>query len=290
MTSLFLVVAAFVGGALNAVAGGGSFIVLPALLFAGVPPVAANATTTLALWPGSLASAVAYRREAAVARHWLMRLGGVSLIGGFLGGLLLVRTSDASFLRLLPWLMLLAAVTFTFGTPFTARLRTLGRVAPAPRRATTGATSAPPPGSRDPHPAPGTAAPAPGTPDAASPGPHPPPLWSLPMQLAIATYGGYFGGGIGIMMLASLAIAGMTNMHEMNGVKSVLAVAINGVALAEFIVSGTVAWGPGMLMVAGGIAGGYAGASLARRFSGRVVRGFVTAVAWTMTIYFFSWR
>src|SRR5688500_12119392 len=98
--------AAFVGGALNAVAGGGSFIALPALLLAGVPAVAANATTTMALWPGSMASALAYRREVAKTWPWLVRLGGVSLVGGLLGGLLLVRTSDGSFLRLFPWLML----------------------------------------------------------------------------------------------------------------------------------------------------------------------------------------
>jgi uncharacterized membrane protein YfcA len=274
---MFLFIAAFVGGALNAVAGGGSFVALPALLFAGVAPVAANATTTLALWPGSVASALAYRREIAATRRWLVWLGGISVVGGFLGGLLLVHTSDTSFLRLLPWLMLLASVTFTFGGPITARVRTLAAARGASRRAapaqhTPSLGAEPPCGPRSSHPE-------------RSPGR--PPLWCLPLQLAIAVYGGYFGGGIGIMMLASLAIAGMTNMHEMNGVKSVLAVLINGVALTEFIVSGTVAWGPGLVMVIGGIVGGYAGASMARRLSGGMVKTFVTVVAWTMTVYFF---
>jgi uncharacterized protein len=272
VTNAVLFLAAFVGGALNAVAGGGSFIALPALLFAGAPAVAANATTTLALWPGSMASAVAYRRELSVTRPWLVRLGGVSLVGGLLGGMLLVRTSDTSFLRLLPWLMLLAAATFTFGAPLVARLRRgdsldliesgLQAEAPFP-------LGPPHLAPRTPHSAPVV------------------PWWVLPLQLVIATYGGYFGGGIGIMMLALLAIAGMADIHEMNGVKSALAVAINGVALAEFVVSGTVLWGPGVIMMLGGIAGGYVGASMARRLSGGSVRIFVIAVAWAMTAYFF---
>ena len=114
MPFLLFIVAA-VAGALNSVAGGGSFLTLPTLLYAGVTPVVANATSTLAMWPGSVASAVAYRRELRRTERWLAPLGVVSLVGGFLGGVLLVRTSDTSFMRLLPWLMLLAAVTFTFG-------------------------------------------------------------------------------------------------------------------------------------------------------------------------------
>lgn len=131
--SFFLFIAALVGGALNAVAGGGSFIALPALLYAGVPPVVANATNTLALWPGSISSAWAYRREIATRWKGMAALGGVSVAGGLLGGFLLVRTPDASFMRLLPWLMLLAAVTFTFGGKLTSRLRPdAARQHPAP--------------------------------------------------------------------------------------------------------------------------------------------------------------
>ena len=241
---MFLFLAAFVGGALNAVAGGGSFIVLPALLYAGVPAVAANATNTFALWPGSAASVWAYRREMAGSTRWLAILGGVSLAGGLLGGALLVRTSDAGFLRLLPWLMLLAALTFTFGGAISARVS----------RAS---------------------------------GNTPPWVLALVPQLAVATYGGYFPGGMGIMTLAVLSAAGMTNLHEMNGVKAALAVIISGVAIAEFIARGVIAWTPGFVMVAGAIAGGYAGATLARLIDERHVRVFVTVIAWSMTAYFF---
>lgn len=235
--------ATLTAGALNAVAGGGSFITLPALLFAGVAPVAANATSTFAVWPASLASAVAYRRELGAARTWVW-LGVISLVGGLLGGLLLVKTSDASFMRLLPWLMLLAAVTFTFGNRVTSRFNVRGA-----GESTT--------------------------------------WWMFVLQLAIATYGGYFGGGMGIMMLAMLAAAGMTNIHEMNGLKAVLGVAINAVALVTFVVHGAIVWRLGVVMAAGGIVGGYAGGALARRLSRKAIRMFVIGSAWTMTAYFF---
>ena len=242
---VFLFLAAMAGGALNAVAGGGSFLALPALLYAGVPPVAANATSTLAMWPGSVSSAWAYRRDIGREARWLPALGGVSLVGGLLGARLLISTSDTSFMRLLPWLMLVAAVavTFTFSGSATARV-----------------------------------------------GLRPHTLWlgALAAQLAIATYGGYFGGGMGIVMLATLAMAGMTDIHEMNGVKSVLAAAINAVALATFVLHGAVAWRPGFVMVAGAIVGGYAGASLARRIDPRTVRALIVIVAWAMTGYFLT--
>ena len=250
--------AALLGGALNSVAGGGSFITLPALLWWGVPPVAANATSTFALWPGSVSSAWAYRREvAATDRGSLVRLIVVSLAGGLLGARLLISTSDTSFMRLLPWLMLLAAATFTWGGRVTARLW-------GPRSNGIGTDGA------------GTA----GGSKALVP-------WALLIQLAIATYGGYFGGGMGIMMLTTLAVAGMTDIHKMNGLKTVLATAINAVALGEFAARGAIAWAPGVVMVAGGVIGGYTGAAVARRVEGRVVRLFVIAVAWTMTAYFF---
>jgi uncharacterized protein len=252
VTSLFLFVAALAGGALNAVAGGGSFIGLPALLSVGVAPVSANATTALAMWPGSLSSAIAYRREIGRARHWLVTLGVASVMGGLVGGWLLVRTPDLRFLRLLPWLMLAAAVTFTLGGRLADRLRRRGRT-PTPHGA----------------------------------GAHRTPIWILIFQFVIAVYGGYFGGGMGIMMLAAFSVAGMTDIHEMNGIKALLSVGINGVALVEFITGGTITWAPGLVMVAGGIVGGYSGAVVARKIEASLLRTIVIVIAWVMTMYFF---
>jgi hypothetical protein len=283
--TVFLFLAAFLGGALNAVAGGGSFIALPALIFAGVPPVSANATTTLALWPGSLSSAWAYRREVAVSRRWIVALGGVSLAGGVIGGLLLLRTTDASFLRLLPWLLLIAAVTFTFAgrvQDFLWRRHAARHLGGEAAQHLGG--SAQHFGGSARHLG-GSAQHLGGS--AQHPSGSVQHLWPLLFQFVIATYGGYFGGGMGIMMLAALSMAGMSDIHEMNGVKSVLAVVINGVALAEFVALGAIAWAPGLVMVAGGIAGGYAGAAAARRIDRQYVRGLVTVVAWAMTAYFF---
>jgi uncharacterized membrane protein YfcA len=238
-----LFIVAVVAGAINAVAGGGAFLTLPTLLYAGVTPVVANATSTMAMLPGSVASAVAYRRELRAMSRWLVPLGIVSLVGGFLGGILLVRTSDTSFMRLLPWLMLLAAVTFTFGD----RVRRTLSVDHL----------------------------------------HGNLLLVSIVQFIIAIYGGYFGGGMGIMMLASFALGGMLDIHEMNGLKTVLAVAVNVLALGAFIIQGVVAWGPALIMVAGSIIGGYFGAVLARRIDPAWIRAFVIVIGWTMTLYFF---
>jgi uncharacterized membrane protein YfcA len=252
--SLLLFLAAALGGALNAVAGGGSFLTLPALIVAGVSPVVANATSTLALWPASLSSTVAYRRELRSSRQWLVVLGVTSVLGGLAGALLLVRTSDDAFLRLLPWLMLIAAATFTFGQ----------KLRPAPKA-----------GASRSHPFEHGAAWRPAL------------LGVVFAQLLIATYGGYFGGGMGIMMLATMALAGMTNIHEMNGLKSFLGVAINGFALATFIITGTISWRYGLAMAAGATFGGYMTASFARKVDPRYVRWFVIIVGWMMTAYFF---
>jgi uncharacterized membrane protein YfcA len=241
--SLILFIVAAAAGALNSVAGGGSFLTLPTLLFAGVSPVVANATSTLAMWPGAVASAVAYRRELSARTRWLVPLIVVSLAGGFVGAVLLVRTSDTSFMRLLPWLMLLATLTFTFGGRV-HRALSLGQL-------------------------------------------HGNLTLALLLQFVIAVYGGYFGGGMGIMMLAAFSLAGMFDMHEMNGLKTVLGAAVNALAMAHFVVAGIVAWGPGLIMAAGSIAGGYIGAVAARQVDQRVVRTIVIVIGWTMTVYFF---
>ncbi len=242
MSLALLFVAGVLGGALNSVAGGGSFVVFPLLLLAvGIPPVAANATTAVGLWPAGVASIVAYRRELPRTRS-LAWLGGVSALGGGAGALLLVRTSDATFARLVPWLLLCASAVFTFG-PTVTRLRPRARL---------------------------------------------PFAGGVLLQLAIATYGGYFGGGMGILMLAVYTLLGMTDIHAMNALKVVQGVLINGVAVALFLVAGKVDLSVAAPIGLGGITGGFVGAALARRLAATRVRGFVLVVAWSMTAYFFT--
>jgi len=241
-TGVLLFFAAVAGGAINSVAGGGSFVAFPALLFAGVAPVPANATNTIALWPGSLASVLAYRRELGEVKRELFPLAVAALLGGLAGSLLLLRTSESTFVLLIPWLLLFATLLFTFG----------GAVA---RKLTHGARA---------------------------------PLWlAAIVQLAISVYSGYFGGGMGIMMLAVLTLLGMTHIHRMNALKNVLGALINGVAVVAFVIAGAVRWAPGVVMIAGGITGGYAGAAIARRISPKYVRWVVMGIAWGMTTYFF---
>lgn len=243
VTAALLFVAAAVGGAINSVAGGGSFVAFPALLFAGLPAVPANATNTIALWPGAAASAFAYRRELRDVRREILPMGAASVIGGILGSVLLLRTSNQTFVLLIPWLLLFAALVFSFGNTVSRAL------AGGAQASLTVAVIA---------------------------------------QAVISVYGGYFGGGMGIMILAVLSLLGMADVHRMNALKTVLATLVNGTAVVAFIVARTVVWGPGLVMVAGGIAGGYAGATVARRTDKKHVRRLVLAVAWTMTAYFFA--
>lgn len=247
-----LFVAAVLGGALNAVAGGGTFITLPTLIFTGVMPVNANTTSTVALWPGALASVGAYRKELATQRRQLLFLGGTSLVGGVLGAILLVNTSQETFVLLLPYLLLVATLLFTFGGSIAKVMRArFGSASPSSSSSWTALAGV-----------------------------------SL-LQLVIAIYGGYFGGGIGFLMLAMLTLLGMENIHTMNGLKTVLATCINGVAVLIFIFTGQVLWPQAIVMVIGAIAGGYGGASLAQRLDPKLVRRFVIAVGFAMTIYFF---
>ena len=253
LTDLFsfplLFVAAVLGGALNAVAGGGTFITLPCLIFTGVPAISANTTSTMALWPGSLSSVLAYRREFSQLRN-LGLLAVPSLLGGYAGAILLLRTPEDTFVQLVPWLLLGATVLFTFGSTLTRRLRDTFRMG-----TTDGVRGV---------------------------------LVVGALQVAISIYGGYFGGGIGILMLASFVLMGMERIHEMNALKTILASCINGVAVVTFIISGKIFWVQAAVMIAGGILGGYLGAHYARRLPGERVRQFVTVVASMMTVYFFA--
>ncbi|HLG63122.1 MAG TPA: sulfite exporter TauE/SafE family protein [Ktedonosporobacter sp.] len=250
---LVLFVASILGGILNAVAGGGSFFTFPSLIVTGVSAIQANATSTVALWPGTIASVGAYRRELKKQkRGLLLLLVGISLIGGVLGAILLLRTSQAVFVLLIPYLLLLATLLFAFSGPVTARLRTRSiNKTRLSWRSFIGLAVA---------------------------------------QFIISIYGGYFGGGIGILMLATLAMMGLDNIHEMNALKTLLASCINGIAVVTFIIAGAVVWFQAILMIFGAILGGYGGAYYARKIDPRWVRLFVIVVGIVLTIYFFLRR
>ena len=246
---MFLFVAGALGGALNSVAGGGSFIAFPALLFTGVPPIPANATNTIALWTGAAASGGAYRKQLDVPRRVFVPLLVASLVGGLIGAFLLLRTPAHTFMRVLPWLTLGATLLFAFGKKL-AR----GRKSVVGHERTGSALAA-----------------------------------ATFFQLAVAVYGGYFGGGMGIVMLAMLAALGMSDIHAMNALKSVMGFVINGVAVATVISARAIYWKHGIVMILGGIAGGYLGAHYAMRMRQSRVRGFVVLVGAGMTAYFF-WK
>jgi len=238
-----------VGGALNSVAGGGSFIAFPALLFSGVPPIPANATNAVALWAAAAASGGAYRNRLNVPRKILIPLLLASLAGGLAGAGLLLHTPAQTFLRVIPWLILGATLLFAFGKKIAA-----GRAPTLAREAS------------------GTAI---GT--------------VVVFQLAVAVYGGYFGGGMGIVMLAMFATLGMTDIHGMNALKVVLSLVINGVAVIAFILARAVYWEYGAAVIIGALIGGYLGAHYAQKLPQAWIRWFVVLVGTGMTAYFF-WK
>ena len=246
-TGILLLIAAVIGGALNAVAGGGSFITFPTLLFIGVPPVPANATNTGGLWIGLIFSGGAFREHLNVRTKVLAALLVVSLLGGVVGAVLLIRTPAQTFMRVLPWLMLAATLLFIFG-------RTLSRTPAAPTSHDAGAKAI---------------------------------ILASFVQLLVGIYGGYFGGGMGIVILAMLTAFGMADIHAMNALKTVLSIATNGVAVVVFMVSHAVYWPQALIMIVGAALGGYFGAHYSLRLPQNYVRWFVIAVGSGMTIYFF---
>ncbi len=247
-TAIFLFFAGALGGALNAVAGGGSFIAFPALLFTGVAPIAANATNTVALWMGVTASTGAYRKRLDLSRRVMVPLAITSLIGGVAGAYLLLHTPAQTFLRVLPWLMLGATLLFVFGGRLGRSKEGLGRDISSNAL-----------------------------------------VFASVFELFVAVYGGYFGGGVGIVNLAMLAAIGMTDIHAMNALKVVLGGIINGVAVITFIVAGAVVWKQGTIMIAGALLGGYLGAHYALKLPQAWIRWFVIVVGTGMTVYFF-WK
>ena len=248
MTALHIAmvgIAAFCAGAMNAVAGGGTFFSFPALLAVGVPPVVANASNSVALWPASLSGAWAYRTELARYKRYLVPMGIVSLIGGIGGGLLLLATKDATFSKLIPWLLLFATVLFAFSGRISVLLR--GAHASQPENTPT----------------------------------------ALAGQAVVSVYGGFFGAGMGILMLASLAMAGHDDVHEINAIKNLLSAIIYSVTVVTFVAAGAVDWPYTMIMIATATLGGYWGASIARKIPALWLRRFIIVVGCSLTVFYF---
>jgi uncharacterized membrane protein YfcA len=234
---VLLVGSAFVGGALNAVAGGGSFATFPALVWTGLGPVAANATSSVAIWPAQFGSSVAYRRQLGGAG--LRSMAAVSVLGGGIGAWLVVVSGDVVFARLVPWLLGTATLLFALAPVLKPKS------------------------------------------DKALPWPA-----VLALQFAIAIYGGYFGGGMGILMLAVYTLAGIRDVHEANARKALMGLLLNAMAIMLFVAAGSVRWPQAAVMSVGALAGGYLGARWAMRVSVQRVRVFVVGVGAVMTVLF----
>lgn len=242
--------ASVIAGAINSVAGGGSFFTFPALLFTGVPAIPANATSTVAVWPGSVASAVAYRQRMPRRARIFVPLVVASLAGGLAGAGLLLHTPQETFLRLIPFLFLAATLFFAFGRRLFRYTKALHAEAQSPLLLVSVVAA---------------------------------------LQFITAVYGGFFGGGMGILMLAILTVLPLGDIHAMNAVKTVLGTAINGVAIVAFIAAKVIYWPQGVLMLTGGILGGYAGARYAQKVDPAKVRAVVIFFGFAMS-FIFLWK
>jgi uncharacterized protein len=249
-----LAAAAAAGGAINAVAGGGTLITFPALLAFGVPPVVANATSTFALTLGTAGSVYGYRRQLGPVRVWLSRFVPVSIVGALIGGWALTQTDERMFSKLVPFLILFATVLFFVQGAF-SRFAAVHREGAQPVHRGVQA--------------------------------------AIAFQFFVAVYGGYFGAGIGILMLASLGFIGLRNIHEMNALKSVLAGLINLVAALVFIYSGLVDWPKAAVMTAGAFAGYYLGSHYSQKIQPARVRQIIALIGLILSVVTFYdqfWR
>jgi uncharacterized protein len=247
-TYLFLCVSAFLAGIVNSIAGGGTLLTFPSLM-AVVSPVAANATSTFALVPGSLAGAWGYRREIGSAHRWLWLLIPPSLLGALIGTLLVTNLDESYFKLTVPYLILLATILF-MSQPLVSKWLGAGVSRAAPSRLTV--------------------------------------VGIVLFQFFVAIYGGYFGAGIGILMLSALSLMGLEDIHQMNALKTLLAACMNAVSVLLFLAFGKVVWQYGLVMAVAAILGGYAGAAGARRTNRTVVRWIVIAIGLSLSTYYFA--
>ena len=242
-----LLAAAFTAGALNAVAGGGSFLTLPALVFTGVPPVVANATGTVALLPGYMAGAWGFKDDMAPPPGLSMKqVVLLSLIGGSAGAALLLFTPDATFRKVVPWLLLAATAMFAFGPQLRAWAsgKNAERAAPSVAKAAIG-------------------------------------------MLIVAIYGGYFNGGLGILLLALFGLLGQTQLNAMNGMKNLVSALLTAIAVVIYAVGGIVQWQQAIIMMVAATLGGYLGARVARKIPAHILRWVIVATGLVMAALFF---
>lgn len=237
--------AAAIGAVMNAIAGGGTLVTFPALIALGVPPITANATSTVALWPGTMTSMWGYRAELRGARNWAVAFAVPSLVGGVVGALLLLSTPERQFARIVPWLILGATTLFIAQRPLLARMSESAHAKHVQNA--DGTLRAP-------------AAPF------------------LLYQLLVGIYGGYFGAGAGILMLAALGLMGLTNIHQMNGLKNWGGGVMNLVAVVIFAISGVVDWPVALAMAVGATLGGIGGSLLAQRVGQVWVRRAIVTI------------
>jgi uncharacterized membrane protein YfcA len=245
---VILCVAAMLAGAVNSVAGGGTLLTFPALVWTLGTSVGANATSTTILFPGSIAATWGYRRELKGQGRWIAPLLIPSLIGGFIGSWLVVSQSEKVFELLVPWLILVATTLFLL-QPVITKWTGIGRPHEQPTKVTVVAI--------------------------------------ICFQFLVALYGGYFGAGIGILMLSSLSLMGVGDIHRMNAMKSLLASGINGMSVVVFAWYGKINWTCSVPLIFAAIVGGFAGASVARRLDKNVVRYAVIAIGLLLSAYYF---
>lgn len=239
-----MIAAAFSAGVINAIAGGGTLITFPVLIWLGLDPKVANATSTVALWPGLFGGLFGYRRELENSSTILLRLGLISVIGGALGAWLLIWTPSPIFARLVPFLILFATILFMAGGTINRRLR-LQRIVDEPKM-----------------------------------------LWwlgAVVFQFFSAIYGGYFGAGNGIWMLAAMGILGLHDINRANGIKNFLGICINSIAVLSFALMGLVVWSDALVMAGAALVGGYFGARMAVRVNQVNVRRAIVAIGFAIT-------
>lgn len=235
-----LLLAGYLAGVLNAIAGGGSFLTFPAMVWAGYPPIVANATSALAVLPGYAGGALGFRSElkqVSVNRH--LQLASMALLGGLIGAGLLLVTPAEVFAWVVPVLLLFATAMFALGGQIMAKVRRSGL-----------------------------------------------PLPLLPGLFLVAIYGGYFNGGLGIMLLALFAAAGMHNLNQMNGLKNSLSLVLSFISVAAFAIAGKIIWLEGVIMMLAATLGGYQGAAVSRRLPAHWVKRFVILVGLVMSMIF----